>query len=420
MSGTTGRVIVIGGGAAGMAAACFAAEEGAQVTLLEKNEKLGKKLYITGKGRCNVTNAVEEEAFLTHVISNPRFLRSALHRFDSFALMRFLEEEGASLKVERGNRVFPVSDHASDITKTWEKALRRRGVDMFLQTEVAGLVCEEDGVTGVRLTDGRVLPAEAVIVATGGLSYPTTGSTGDGYRMAEETGHSVVPCRPSLVALVVQESWAGKLAGLSPRNCTLTIRGAGKKPFREFGEFLFTQDGISGPLALSASAVIGATLENGPCPAEIDWKPALSEEQVDAKLLRIFSEAPNKSLRNVLRSLLPASLCAVFPEVLGLSGDMAVHEIRKEQRRTLREGLKHFPLTIIGTHDYREAVITQGGIATTDVDPKTMGSRRCNGLYFAGEVLDLDATTGGFNLQIAWATGHAAGRAAAVFANERS
>ena len=408
------KVLVVGGGAAGMAGALSAARAGADVLLLEKNEKLGKKVYITGKGRCNVTNAGDADTFFRNIVSGPRFLYSAAKRFSSADVMALLEELGTPLKVERGDRVFPVSDHASDIIRAWEKGLREAGVTVRLNTEAAEILTEEGRACGVRLRDGRVLRGNAVIAATGGLSYPSTGSTGDGYRFAQAFGHTVEPLRPALVPLLTKEADLRQLEGLSLRNISFTVRRGGKRFWSGFGELLFTADGISGPLGLTVSSVAGKTLEEEELPAVIDLKPALTEEQLDARLLREFAAAPNRAFRNAVRPLYPASLCPVIVARSGVDGDRPVHDVTREERHRLGRLTKAFPVTLTGTRGFGEAVITQGGIRLKEIDPKTMESRLCRRLFFAGEVLDLDALTGGFNLQIAWTTGWCAGLAAAA------
>ena len=406
------QILVVGGGAAGMAAAYFAAKNGADVRLLEKNEKTGKKIYITGKGRCNVTNNGGREDMLEHVVSNPRFLRGALQRFDSADLIALIEALGTPLKTERGGRVFPVSDHASDITGAWMRGLAQEGVDVLLHTEVAALRKESDRICGVTLADGSELDADAVIVATGGLSYPTTGSTGDGYRWASALGHSLIPTRPSLLAMTTAEDFSA-LEGLSLRNVSLKIDVGAKRPQTYFGEMLFTADGISGPIVLTASARAGRYLDDGPLPCVIDLKPAVREEQLDARLVRLFEERSNQSLKNVIRQLLPASMCLRFLDMCDADPEIPVHSVTRRTRHDMIRMLKAFPLTLTGTHGFREAVITQGGIDLKEIDPARMASKIWKDLYFAGEVLDLDAETGGYNLQIAWTTGAVAGMAAA-------
>ena len=407
------RVLVIGGGASGMAAAFFAAEAGAEVILIEKNEKLGKKLYITGKGRCNVTNNSDVQELLQNVVSNPRFLYSAVSGFDQSDVMRWIEAYGTHLKTERGNRVFPVSDHASDIIRALERGLGRMKVQIRLHTEVKEILYENDSAAGIALKSGEKIPGNAVIIATGGLSYPSTGSTGDGYDFARSVSHSITGMRPALVPLTAEESYIAEMEGLSLRNVRLTVPYGKKKKYSEFGEMLFTSDGISGPLGLRASSVIGKELETRPLSAAIDLKPALSEEQLDARILRLFSESPNRTFKNAVRPLFPASLWPVIVRLSGIPEDKPVHEVTKAERLSFLPLIKAFPLTFTGTHGFREAVITQGGVSVREVSPSTMESKFCRNLYFAGEVLDLDAFTGGFNLQIAWSTGHCAGIAAA-------
>ena len=413
------KCVIIGGGAAGMAAALFLAEAGAEVFLLEQNEKLGKKLFITGKGRCNFTNACDVDGLLSHIVTNPRFLYSSFYGWDSNHTIDLFEKLGVKTKVERGNRAFPASDHSSDIIRALEKRLREKGVSISLRTKVSEILADTDTdgkkkIKGVLLSDGTGIPADAVVVATGGLSYPSTGATGDGYHFAEETGHRIDSCRPALVPLVTQEDYIPKMQGLSLRNVTLRIPYGNKKEFKEFGELLFTHFGISGPLALSASSYIGSALEenqksggNG-LSAFLDLKPALTEKQLDDRLLREFGEAKNKEFKNVIPGLFPASLRPVMLELSGIPGEKPVREITKEERKNFISLIKSFPFTITGTRGYKEAIITQGGVSVKDVNPSTMESRRVGGLYFAGEVLDLDGVTGGYNLQIAWATAHTA------------
>ena len=411
-------VIVVGGGAAGMMAAVAAGRCGHQVTLLEKNEKLGKKIYITGKGRCNFTNACDVEQLFSAVVSNPKFLYSAIYGFDNFMTMEFFREMGMPWKVERGNRVFPVSDHSSDVTRTLERALNQAGVKVLLQAKVRDLKTCDGRVAGVEVKHRRqrreqmeVLPADAVIVATGGISYPSTGSTGDGYVWAEKLGHRMVEPRPGLVPMTALEDYIPAMQGLSLRNVTLWIFDRkGRELYREFGEMLFTHFGVSGPLVLSASSLVGRRLAaEGTLSASIDLKPALEEKQLQERLLREFSKAPNRHFGNVMHEVLPAKMIPVVAALAHVPEHLPVREITREQRNGLVKLLKGFPFTLCGLRGFSEAIITQGGISTRDVDPSTMESRKISGLYFAGEVLDLDAVTGGFNLQIAWSTGALAG-----------
>lgn len=403
------QVVVVGGGAAGMIAAVAAADSGRRVIILEKNEKLGKKIYITGKGRCNVTNACDRDKFFENIVSNPKFLYSAFHEFDNHALMALLENNGCHLKTERGERVFPVSDHASDVTAALQGLLRRKGVEVRLHCVVQGIETAEGRVTGVRLADGSIVPAGSVIVATGGLSYRTTGSTGDGYRMAEALGHKVKECGPALVPLAVTEDWCKKLQGLSLKNVSLTMSSGKKKLYQGFGEMLFTHYGVSGPLVLSASSFFGKKKGEEPLLLSVDLKPALSEEQLDKRILRDFEENLNRQFKNALSGLYPSKLISVMIERSGVDPEKKVHEITRQERRRLAELTKAFTLHVCEKRGYDEAVITQGGVAVKEVSPSTMESKLVQGLYFAGEVLDLDALTGGFNLQIAWSTGYLAG-----------
>jgi len=403
------KCIVIGGGAAGMMAALAAADDSWQVELLEKNEKLGKKIYITGKGRCNVTNDCEPDTFFANVVSNPKFLYSAYYSFDNTQVMQLLEENGCPLKMERGNRVFPVSDHSSDVIKTLQNALIKKKVKITLQTEVKELLIEDGHVCGVRLSDGTWLKADAVVVATGGISYPSTGSTGDGYRMAEKTGHRVTDVKPALVPFTVKENWPLSLQGLALKNVEVTLKDGKKEIYRGFGEMLFTHFGISGPLILSASSYYGKKYSGREVQLYLDLKPALTVEQLDKRILRDFEEKKNKQLKNALDGLLPAKMIPVIVQLTQIPPEKYVHDITKEERQMLTELLKNLPLTVTGTRPFTEAIITQGGVHVKDVNPSTMESKLIKGLYFAGEVLDLDALTGGFNLQIAWSTGYLAG-----------
>lgn len=471
------RVLIIGGGAAGMMAAISAANSGNKVCLIEKNEKLGKKLYITGKGRCNVTNAADVETHLNNVCTNSKFLYSAFYSFDNKAVMDFLENAGCLLKIERGGRVFPISDHSSDIIAAFDRELKKRGVKVLLNTEVKALVMKEDAseiesagltrrvvsdtnesvelkgyienhaeengglkensgndtsmckkagvkratgvkkVVGVKMAGGKVVEADKVIVCTGGLSYPATGSTGDGYRFAESAGHKIQECCPSLVPFEVKEDWCAELMGLSLRN--VEIRFVMEKPekrelYQGFGELLFTHFGVSGPLILSASSSYDRKREGQRGGVEtriyIDLKPAMNMEQLDKRLLRDFDENKNRQFKNALGALLPAKLIPVMVKLSGISPEKKANEITREERKRFAELIKKLPLTVTGTRGFEEAVITRGGVSVKEIDPSTMESKKVKGLYFAGEVLDLDALTGGFNLQIAWSTGYLAGK----------
>lgn len=411
------KVIVIGGGAAGAMAAIMAAKNGSQTILLEKNEKIGKKLFITGKGRCNVTNACETEELFQNVTGNPKFLYSAFYAFDNHQVMGFFEQAGCPLKTERGERVFPVSDHSSDIIRALQKSLQEEGVKVRLNACVKEvLFAEEDGsrrVKGIRLADDSVETADTVIVATGGISYASTGSTGDGYRFAEASGHSLSECRPSLVPFEAEEPFCKELMGLSLKNVAVSLSAKGKELYQGFGEMLFTHFGVSGPLILSASSFYVQKAYGQRAKLLIDLKPALSEEQLDKRLLRDFEENKNKQFKNALGGLFPARLIPVMLMLSGIDPDKKINEITKEERKQFVFLIKHLPLTVTGTRGFPEAIITKGGVSVKEVNPSTMESKKVAGLYFAGEVLDLDALTGGFNLQIAWSTGYLAGVSAA-------
>lgn len=402
------QVIVIGGGAAGMMAAVCSAKEGNQVTLLEKNEKLGKKLFITGKGRCNLTNAGDIEDLMSRVVTNPEFLYSAFYSFTNDQMMEWMEEWGCPVKVERGNRVFPVSDKSSDVIRAMERELSRRKVSVKLHTEVKKIVIEDGSVRGAEIKGGRILKADKVIVATGGVSYPSTGSTGDGHFFAEKTGHKVTHLEPALVPFHVDGTICSRLQGLSLKNVEASLYADGKRIFKEFGEMLFTHFGVSGPVILSASSY--AVKHKGKdLKLLIDLKPALSEDQLDHRILKDFQENINKEFKNSLGKLLPKKMIPVILELSGIPEEKKVHEITKNERRNLTALLKAMPLSVTGTRGFKEAIITHGGVDVKEINPSTMESKKVQGLYFAGEVLDLDALTGGYNLQIAWSTGYLAG-----------
>lgn len=406
------KVAIIGGGPAGMLAGIYAAQRGNEVHLFEKNEKLGKKLYITGKGRCNVTNACDTEELFPAMMSNGKFLYSAFYTYNNHDVMKFFENAGVPLKTERGNRVFPVSDHSSDIIRALERRLKQEGVQIHLHTEVKRILTEEGSASGVELSNGHVFHVEDVIVATGGLSYPTTGSTGDGYRFAKETGHKVTELKPSLVPLKTKEDYIPRLQGLSLRNTGLTIKNGKKVLHKDFGEMMFTHFGVTGPMILSASAHIGKALEKQQeLSAWLDLKPALKSEQLDARILREFEKAPNKQFKNVIGVLFPSSLTPVMMELGGISPEKMIHEISREERLRFGELIKNFPFTIVGMGEFKEAIITRGGVSVKEINPGTMESRIMKNLYFIGEVLDLDAVTGGYNLQIAWSTAYMAANA---------
>ena len=407
------KVIVIGGGPAGMMAAYAAAESGHAVTLLEQNEKLGKKLFITGKGRCNLTNASDMEQLFANVVSNRKFLYSAFYSYDNEQVISFFESHGMPTKTERGNRVFPVSDHSSDVIAALSTALRGQHVEVLLHTKVKRLLLEkrdeEKRVTGVELADHTKMHADAVIVATGGISYPSTGATGDGYRMAEESGHKMVSPTPALVPMEMKEPWVRDLQGLSLRNVRMSVTRGKKKLYEDFGEMLFTHFGVSGPMILSASASIKQSLIKQPLDMYIDLKPALTQEALDKRILREFEEAKNKQFKNSINKLLPAKMIPVIIELSGIDPDKKVNEISKEERNRLLMLFKKLHVTLNGPRGYNEAIITKGGIKVKEINPSTMESKLVNGLYFAGEVLDVDGDCGGFNLQWAWSSGHLAG-----------
>ena len=403
------KIIVVGGGAAGMMAAVTAARKGKNVLLLEKNEKLGKKLFITGKGRCNITNAADIEELFSAVVSNPKFLYSSFYSLTNDQVIEFFEELGVKTKVERGGRVFPESDHSSDVIRALEQELKRLGAEIRLRTEVKEILAEGGRAKGVRLSSGEKLNADAVIIATGGISYPSTGSTGDGYRFARECGHKVTELSPALVPMEVEEWYAKELMGLSLRNIEIKITDGKKKLYEEFGEMLFTHYGVTGPVILSASSIVGKKLKEHPLTLHIDLKPALTEVQLDKRVLREFEANHNRQFKNAVDSLFPAKLKPVIVELSGIPEEKKVNEVTKEERLRFVRMIKDFSMTLTAMRGYNEAIITKGGVSVKEIDPGTMESRLVNRLYFAGEVLDLDAVTGGYNLQIAWSTGYLAG-----------
>lgn len=407
------KVLVVGGGAAGMFAAIFAAYNGNEVHLFEKNEKLGKKLYITGKGRCNITNACDMDTLFASVVTNSKFLYSSFYSYTNQDVIDFFERIGVQTKVERGNRVFPVSDHSSDVISGLTRHLQELGVEIHLRTKVKAIVGQER-FEYLELENGKRVSGDACIVATGGFSYQTTGSTGDGYRFAKELGHQVTDIQPALVPLVIKEWYAKELQGLSLRNVTAMVLDGKKKLYEEFGEMLFTHYGVSGPLMLSASSYIGKKLLERELSLVIDLKPALSVEQLDQRVLRDFEENINKQFKNAIGKLFPSKLVPIMLELSGIDPEKKVNLISKEERQSFVSLIKQFPMTITGLRDFNEAIITRGGISVKEVNPTTMESKLVSGLYFAGEVLDLDAVTGGFNLQIAWSTGYAAGNAIGI------
>lgn len=410
------HVIVVGGGAAGMFAAIAAAKNGHQVTLYEKNEKLGKKIFITGKGRCNITNAADMEELFDAVVTNSKFLYSSFYGYTNQNVIDFFEDAGVPVKIERGNRVFPISDHSSDVIRALEREMKKVGVKVCLNTEVKSVEAEKGKFNKVVLKDTTTQTADACIVATGGLSYRSTGSTGDGFRFAENVGHKVTQCFPSLVPMETKEPWICELQGLSLRNVEAKILDGKKELYKDFGEMLFTHFGVSGPLIISASSYVSKKFmdKNGQkkeLTLEIDLKPALTEEQLDQRVLRDFEENHNRQFKNAITKLFPTKLIPVMLELGGIDPEKKVNSIEKEERKQFVHLIKHFRMTLTGLRDYPEAIITKGGVNVKEIDPGTMESKLVKGLYFAGEVLDLDALTGGFNLQIAWSTGYAAGNA---------
>ncbi len=414
------NILVVGGGAGGLMAACTAAQAGAQVTLIEKNARIGRKLLISGKGRCNLTNNQTDVRYLMEQIpGNGRFLYSAFANWMPHDQMDFIEALGVPLKTERGNRVFPVSDQSKDIVDAFDRCLKQCGVKRILEDRVTGLQFTEDRITGVQTEHHGLLPCTACILATGGCTYPRTGSTGDGYQLAKEAGHTVTPLHPCLVPLVSKDPACQELQGLSLKNVHLSLYQSGKKKplYQELGEMLFTHFGVSGPLVLSASSHLPA----GPGPEtfylEIDLKPGLTEEQLDKRIQRDFEDNVNKAFQNALSRLLPSSMIPVIVQKSGIPAEKKVHQITKEERHSLVYLLKHYRIPITGCRPMEEGIVTGGGVSLKEVNPKTMESKLKQGLYFAGELLDLDAYTGGYNLQIAFSTGHLAGESAAKESN---
>lgn len=413
------KLVVIGAGAAGMMAAISAAQNGIpgrEILVLERNEKPGKKIYITGKGRCNLTNACEMEELFLNVPRQAKFLYSAFYTFSNEQVIDFFEHAGMKTKVERGNRVFPVSDHASDVIGALKRMMDRLNIQVEYHARVRQILTGESAVSGVRLEDGREYHAGQVLIATGGKSYPTTGSSGDGYTLAQSLGHTITELRPSLVPFTVAEEDVIRMQGLAPKNVQVQILDPAhpkKVLFEGFGEMLFTHFGVSGPLMLSASSVVNDEIAKEKLTLLIDWKPAITEEQLDKRLLKDFEENQNKQFKNALSGLAPAKLLPVLMKRSGIPDEKKVNEITREERRELVHCLKAFSVTLTGLRDFNEAIITRGGISLKEVNPSTMESKLVPGLCFAGEVLDLDAFTGGFNLQIAWSTGYLAGLCAA-------
>ena len=408
------EILVAGGGAAGMMAALFAARAGASVTLLERNEKLGKKIYITGKGRCNLTNDCSLEEFLRQVPRNPRFLYGALNRFGPQDMMALMEEAGCPVEVQRGQRVFPRSEKASDVIRALARLMEQAGVRVRLHSRIQSLIVQEGRAAGVVLENGERLEADAVILALGGQSYPMTGSTGDGYTLAREAGHHVLPPEAVLSALETVEDWPRALQGLALKNVRLTLRSGRKTLYTELGEMLFTHFGISGPLVLEMSCHLPAELAQAQ--VTLDLKPGLTPEQLDLRLQRDFAAQPRKQLQNVLPGLLPLRLSALFPDLAGVSGERICGQITRGEREQLGAALKALPITLRARRPLAEAIVTRGGVDVKEIQPATMESKLLPGLYFAGEMIDVDAHTGGFNLQIAFSTGALAGSSAAGMA----
>ena len=419
------RVIVIGAGAAGLMAAVAASDMGHKVTVIEKNEKAGKKIFITGKGRCNLTNDCDTNDFFDHVARNPKFLYSSIYSFDHDMVKAFFEENGCPVKTERGERVFPVSDHAYDVTGALTSHLRKAHVGIQFNTKVQAILFDKPKqVRGVRLDDGRELPSDAVIVCTGGLSYKSTGSTGDGYRFAKAAGLDVTPTSPSLVPFVIAEKWPEELQGLALKNIEVTITpiqneepekdnchsGKKAKPvYSGFGEMLFTHFGVSGPLVLTASTMCDFVKYPAGFRLLLDTKPAIPENELENRVKKIFEEAPDRHYVNAIQSLFPSRFGDIIARLSGIDIGRTAKSINSKELGELCRLIKAVPMTISGTRGFDEAVITKGGVSVKEIDPSTMESKSVSGLYFAGEVLDVDAVTGGFNLQIAWSTGHLAG-----------
>ena len=402
------KTIVIGGGAAGMMAAYTAAMCGNEVSLYEKNEKLGKKVYITGKGRCNVTNACETQDLLGNIVTNPKFMYSPIYTFDNNMVQSFMEEWGCPLKTERGNRVFPQSDKSYDVINALIRAMRENKVDINLDSHVSDILTENGHVTGVRV-NGCDVECDNVILATGGYSYPSTGSTGEGHTMASKLGHHITKCMPALVPFTAAEEWVKELQGLSLRNCVVTIYDGDHKIYEDFGELLFTHFGVSGPTVLSASSYAVDIIRKRPLRLVIDLKPALDEKQLDARILRDLEANINRKFMNSLDKLFTKSLIPVIIERSGIDAQCRVNEITRDKRQGLVKLIKNFDLTLTGLRGFNEAIITHGGVDVKEIDSSTMESKLIKGLYFAGEMIDVDAVTGGFNLQVAWSTGYLAG-----------
>lgn len=402
------KILIAGGGAAGMFASVFAAQNGHEVHVYEKNEKLGKKLFITGKGRCNVTNAADMEELFDAVVSNPKFLYSSFYGYTNQDVVDFFESRGVKMKTERGNRVFPVSDHSSDIIQALEREMKKSGVKIHLNTGVKAVRTKDGKFYSFLLNNGQEIQGDDCLIATGGFSYQTTGSTGDGYRFAQEMGHKVTELSPALVPLNIKEAFVKELQGLSLRNISVAVKDSKKELYSEFGEMMFTHYGVTGPVILSASSVIGKKLAKKELTLSIDLKPALTAEQLDQRVLRDFEENKNRHFKNAVTKLFPSKLIPVMIDLSGIDPDKPVNEISRAEREGFVRLIKNFTMTVTSLRDYNEAIITKGGVSTREVNPSTMESKLVKGVYFAGEVLDLDALTGGFNLQIAWSTAYIA------------
>lgn len=412
------KVIVVGGGPAGMIASIFAARAGSEVILIEKNKKLGKKLFITGKGRCNITNACDTEDLFNNIVSNPKFMFSSFYSFSNHHVLQFFEELGLKTKVERGNRAFPLSNKSSDVISALNKEINKLGVSVHLNCEVTKLITKNKSFLGLETKEStktkeghkKIIYGDKVIIATGGLSYPITGSTGDGYKFAKSMGHRVEKTFPSLVPFNIKESHIiSELQGLSLRNIEIKIYLKDRLIYQDFGELLFTHFGLSGPVILSASSYCTSYLPQNELLLNIDLKPALSFSQLDERILRDFAKFTNKEYKNSLDKLLPRTLIPVIISQSGIDPDKKVNVITKEERHDLLKLIKAFPLRIKGTRNFQEAIITQGGVSVSDINPSTMESKLISGVFFAGEVIDVDGLTGGYNLQIAWSTGYLAG-----------
>lgn len=401
-------VIIVGGGAAGMMAGIFAARNGHSVEIFEKNEKCGKKLFITGKGRCNLTNAGDMDDLLNSIVSNKKFMYSSLNRFSNYDVMGFFDELGLSIKVERGNRVFPESDKSSDVIGCLVHELNRLGVNIHYKTEVKEIAVSDNRFSYIKTSDGKKYKADAVIIATGGRSYPVTGSTGDGYEFARKMGHNITKLSPGLVPFNAKEEYVKELQGLSLRNIGVTIYDGQKEVYSDFGELLFTHFGVSGPTVISASSMLTDGIAKSELKMFIDLKPALNEKQLDERILRDFAANNNKSFKNALDGLYPRKMIPVIIMLSGINEDKKVHEISRDERLKLVGITKKFPVTLTGLRGYNEAIITRGGVDVKEINPQTMESKIAKCVYFAGEVMDVDAVTGGFNLQIAWSSAYAA------------